>query len=780
VQIYDIGEVDGRLYLSLEYVEGGSLSRLIHEGVATPQEAASLAETLARTMHYCHQEGIIHRDLKPANILLERVRNEERGAREVPSVDSPIAPSFSSFLLKITDFGVAKRLDVPLGLTRTGVIAGTPAYMAPEQATGTVAAIGPSVDIYALGAILYEVLIGRPPFSADTPMEIIFQVLHDEPVSMRRLRPNVPRDLEIITFKCLQKEPSRRYASCLALAEDLRRFQSGDSIQAMPPSHLYRCVRFAKRNRAIVGGIAATLATLVIGLFVSILFAVGASRARRKADENASQATLARQAALREAYQARLGAAQEALSDHNLEEAGRHLASAPESLRGWEWNYLHSRFTEESPTVHELNGLYGWVQNFSSSGQFVLMNNNGHYRLIDGRTGEPVRVFQKSSICLSASTSAGFQILVKEPGKPWTFEDQNRRVEPCLVAIDREPHALGLSPDFQRMAACWELPGKLWEVQCFDLTTGKLCGKAWTGSFVRQLVFSPNGRLVAGACHDGKVRTWEIATGALVEYQAGTSEARTLSFTPDGSRLISGGFDGVLREWELATGIMTVRRGHQGIINSVAYSSDGLWLASAGDDNCVRLWSTEGGVSQVLVQDLAVAYERVAFSADNRTVIGAGRGIGSERSHRMVFWTIPSQADPRVLRAHNSYVYPVAFSPDGQWFASGGWDKTLRLWETASRKLVGEIPTFDTCVLALAISPDGSRLVARSLSQVNLWEKESLKRLAEFNGRPVLDPHLVYTMAFSPDGAVLVWAEGDRVRRWDCNTNKELDRKSVV
>ncbi len=171
-------------------------------------------------------------------------------------------------------------MDEPLGLTRTGVIAGTLSYMAPEQVKGKAAAIGPAADVHSLSVILYEVLVGRPPFQAETPMETIMQVLHDEPVPVKRLRPNVARDLETVTLECLQKEPARRYAGCLELAEDLRWFLAGEPIKATPPSLFHRFVRIAQRDWAIVGGIAATVLALVCGTLVSILLPPSTPTAR--------------------------------------------------------------------------------------------------------------------------------------------------------------------------------------------------------------------------------------------------------------------------------------------------------------------------------------------------------------------------------------------------------------------------------------------------------------------------------------------------------------------
>jgi serine/threonine protein kinase len=194
VQVHEVGEHNGLPFFSLEYCPGGSLAHRLQSTPLPPAEAARLTETRARAIHTAHQAHLIHRDLKPANVLL--------GADSTP---------------KITDFGLVKKLD-EAGHTASGAVMGTPSYMAPEQAGGKTRNIGPATDIYALGALLYEMLTGRPPFKAATSVETILQVLSEEPVSPARLQPGVPRDLETICLKCLQKEPLRRYASAAALA----------------------------------------------------------------------------------------------------------------------------------------------------------------------------------------------------------------------------------------------------------------------------------------------------------------------------------------------------------------------------------------------------------------------------------------------------------------------------------------------------------------------------------------------------------------------------------
>ncbi len=271
VQIYETGEHEGRPYFSLEFVEGGSLDKRIAESPATPRAAAQFVETLARAMDVAHQHGIVHRDLKPANILLAKLGSQSSMNRtwEFDSASLPADHWSRTTTPKIADFGLAKRVDDDSSQTQSGAILGTPSYMAPEQAGGKNREIGPAVDIYSLGAILYELLVGRPPFKAGNPIDTVRQVIEQEPVPPRQLEPRVPHDLETICLKCLEKEPSRRFASAGEMADDLRRFVDGHPILARPTPAWERAWKWGKRRPAIVAllGVSA-LAVLGMVLFI--------------------------------------------------------------------------------------------------------------------------------------------------------------------------------------------------------------------------------------------------------------------------------------------------------------------------------------------------------------------------------------------------------------------------------------------------------------------------------------------------------------------------------
>jgi serine/threonine-protein kinase len=276
VQIYAVGEQDGRPYLALEFIDGGSLEALLAAKLLSPSDAAQLVEIVARAVQHAHQCGIVHRDLKPANVLLCK-----------PSTLSQSEPGSlaDSRPPKITDFGLAKRLqEGEAGPTHSGVVMGTPSYMAPEQANGRTRDIGPATDVYALGAILYECLTGRPPFKAANPMDTLLQVLGHDPVPPSRLQPNVPRDLETICLKCLAKDVPRRYSTAREVAEELQRFQRGDPIRARPSGYADRLLRWCRRNPGVTSLVlTAVLLLLVVGGLVALHLSDEATARAREA-----------------------------------------------------------------------------------------------------------------------------------------------------------------------------------------------------------------------------------------------------------------------------------------------------------------------------------------------------------------------------------------------------------------------------------------------------------------------------------------------------------------
>jgi eukaryotic-like serine/threonine-protein kinase len=352
VQIYEVGEADGRPFFSLEYVDGGNLAKLAAGKPQSPATAAGLVEVLARAVHYAHSQGVIHRDLKPGNILLGgEVVGSWGGEKANRNTSGPAATSLPHQLTtpKIADFGLAKstnatanRTDTP---SRRGQIIGTPQYMAPEQAGDAPEAVGPAIDVYALGAILYELLTGRPPFQGASAIDTLLQVRLFEPLPLRIWQPKTPRDLETIALKCLQKEPRMRYSTARDLAEDLRRFQDGVPIRARPASLTERAWKAARRHPVVSAtGLAVALMAMLGSAGLAWRWR-SAEDGRHVAERDLALTANRLATAEQEVYRIRIARAHEHVQTGRLAPAIELLRACQPTAgqtdhRGWEWYYL--------------------------------------------------------------------------------------------------------------------------------------------------------------------------------------------------------------------------------------------------------------------------------------------------------------------------------------------------------------------------------------------------------------------------------------------------------
>jgi WD40 repeat protein len=781
VQVYEIGSYEGRPFLALEWVEGGSLASRLDGKPWPPREAAALIETLAGAIHVAHCESVVHRDLKPANILLQRKPQipNPKLENEAISSGSDFGFRISDFDPKVTDFGLAQPAEGGMTLTQSGFLVGTPGYMAPEQASGRRALVGPATDIYALGVVLYQLLTGQLPFQGDSALEVLRAVTSDEPVRPRRLQPRIPRDLEAITLHCLEKEPRRRYPSAMALAEDLQHFRRGKQVVARPVSAVARLAR-ACRRRPLV---AALLTLLMVSLFGGL---AGVTWKWLEADEERDRANAEKQAALYGTYRARLAAAGAALQNHDVVDAAGQLDATPEELRGWEWRHFDSRLDDSSSVIplpaKEVGSLLAGPERL----RVGAMTDAG-LRLTDLEGGEPQTLpldKERGTYGSVAQTLRGLRIVRSVGNRTLELLDETGRVL-CRAELPQPnwPGFVAVSPDGTRFV-CLQPDGEWWRLLVFDATSGKrtaVCAGHRGG--IRCLAFSRDGTRLAsgGEAEDRTARVWDAASGALVaECQGHKSRILSLAFDPDGARLLTTSSDETVRQWNAATGkeVEAPYDRHTGEVATAVYSPGGEWVASAGIDRTVRVWGATGRQDVAILHGHTGAVIEVAFAPDGRRLASLSRDAWSWSGDATVrLWDVDPMATLPVLRGHTRAIYPVAFSPDGHWIASGSWDSKVRLWDAATGERCATLP-HPGIVRTLAFGPDGRWLVSGGDGddQFRIWDVATARVRKEIRGPGTRIDYL----AVSPDGArvaVSGWDEAQakyRLSVFDVTSGKQL------
>jgi WD40 repeat protein len=666
VQVYEVGDYQGLPYFSLEYCGGGSLARKLGGTPLPPAEAARLLEVLARAVAAAHEAGVVHRDLKPGNVLL--------AADGTP---------------KITDFGLAKLAGGEGGRTATGAVLGTPSYMAPEQAAGK-KEVGPAADVYALGAILYECLTGRPPFRAATPLDTLVQVVSDEPVAVRRLQPGVPKDLETVCHKCLEKEPHRRYPTARALADDLGRYLRGEPVAARPVGALGRGWRWCRRNPALAAALGAAAASLLLGAAGVAMFAFRAQRnadqaranerdaraaeakaveEKERADREAARASAREKDALAQKdraelseYFAQIGRAASEFQAGEPYRAGQALEATREGLRGWEYGYLRRQADGLS-----LRGHGGEVRSvcWSPGGdRLATASFDGTARVWDARTGRETLV---------------------------------------LRGHVGEVQSVSWSPDGARLATGgWDKTARVW-----DVCTGKpVLVLSGHGSLVGSVCWSPDGARLATACLT--VRVWDARTGREALALRGDGGAvRSVCWSPDGARLATGHVDGTARVWDARTGRQAlVLKGHVRHVSSVCWSPAGGRLATASSWDGVRVWDAATGQPALELKGQTTGVDAVSWSpSGDRLATAAGK--------EAQVWDARTGKQALVLRGHGGAVDSVCWSPDGLRLATASYDGTARVWDARTGQTAPRLHTREEA-WSVCWSPDGSRLATAS------------------------------------------------------------------
>jgi DNA-binding beta-propeller fold protein YncE len=813
VQIYETGQHDELPYLSLEYVDGGSLDRRLEGRPLPPREAAELVKTLARAVDVAHQAGIIHRDLKPANVLLT-----------------------SSGVPKITDFGLAKTLGEDRGQTASGAILGTPSYMAPEQAGGKKHEITRAVDVYALGAILYELLTGRPPFRADTPLGTLLLVVGEEATPPREVCPAVPRELEAICLKCLQKKPAGRYATAEALADDLQKFLNGEPVSALSATVSEQAWR-RLRKRPLIGtvivltaGVALFSALALTYLEPSVLLVSGWTL------------WIACAAALYFLLPDHRGLALIGFCSLLLAHMGWQSTMAAHPPGGLP--YQLSMIWIISTTV-----LYFLLPRRSSGIVFAGFCSLAFGWVFIGMEWQREEVqfllhpIGVAACCMVArllaravggdavtAVFAGFSTGMltywgclkelypgPEPGNPGIsvskIESASLASALVSVAVGACAAFILTSPTIRRWSICavqrivrpvtavrlrvWlGIPATI-VTACLLLLVGRgvwlwatnrelLTLKCDTGP-VYSVAFSPDGgRLATGAVRrnwkpgwkPGEKRAdilsiWDVKTGKTVQsYRLKDAGAvYGVAFSPDGGRLavamvrqdapvmlISGTADPQ----------MLFLKGLAEPARSLAFSADGKYLAAGGDDGAVKVWDTATANEILTLPRQETSVTSVAFSPDGTQLatyaLNATIKLWDARTGQEMKTLRNGTGNDRIL----NFLFNAVFSPDGKRLAAGGWGKTVRVWDVETGQEVLSLVGHTDYVQGIAFSPDGKWIASASNDQtVRVWDAANGKEWLTLTGHT----SFVYGVAFSrdskrlasasEDGTVKVWRKAD-------------------
>jgi serine/threonine protein kinase/WD40 repeat protein len=710
VQIYDYGQHEGAPYLALELVSGGALSSRLDGAPWDPRRAAALLEQVARAVHFAHERGVVHRDLKPNNLLIS---GDEK-----------------QFELKIADFGLAKMFrDQPLARTQTGALLGTPSYMAPEQAYGRTQAVGPAADVYALGAILYELLSGRPPYRGETAIETLQQLLLGEPASIHRLKPGLPRDLATICSKCLERDPQRRYASAFDLAEDLRRFLTDRPIQARPIGPWEQSWRWCRRNPALAAALGSVAALLIVVTAVSTWYSGRLSRqlattqraelAERKANEESRlrlwDAYVAEIAARNSSRQ--LGQRFAALQTierarHLLPELGT-TASRELQLRNAAITSMTLPDLRRVKTIWEGKTIYNGAVALAADRFAVTLEGR---TLVVGRISDGARLGQADFDFAHAYT--------------------------CLT------------PDGRLVAVFADNGCCVWRVTDAGLET------AWQSSDVRWLAFLPDGKHVAVVRNGGRLSIDDASSGETIRTLVESEVASPCGFHAPTRRLaVCTPKQLLVVSWE--TGEVSVRLPVKDPVPAqLAWHPDGECLAVWGD-NAITLWNLRTRQPMASLPHPGFA-QQMHFSSDGARLVSC-----TLWDSRLMLWDVGTGQKELEVQAFANLGMDV--DQDGRLALLKLDGSSVELWELASGAECRSLPrawypsagphSFAT------ISPDSRLLLLSGERGLELWDLQRCKRLAtQDNARCMAQFDRQGNLLVASNSGIHRWPRHDRLR----------------
>jgi WD40 repeat protein len=632
----------------------------------------------------------------------------------------------------VTDFGLAKRFDRDSSLTMSGQVLGSPSYMPPEQAGAGKGKIGPPTDVYALGAMLYHLLTGRPPFVGESLSETLEHVFHREPLSPRLLNAGAPRDLETICLKCLEKEPARRYQNARDLADDLDRFLQNKPIHARPISAPEKAWRWCRRKPAVAGLI----------LLLHLVGAAGLAGILWQAHRKEVQRVEAQQ----DLYVANVHRANDAMNGHNLDSAQHFLRAIEQSpaqraMHEWAWRHVMQRtWSDEIGTLGRHDSWLGDLAVSPDQRRCATISEDGMAKLWDLVAGREITSWRAHKI--------------PEHQPDWQY------------------HAVVFTPDGSTLITA----GRDAAVRFWDLTALRLGGApsethriTGLSTAVNRLAISRDGNLLAGQGFQRSVYVWRLTNSSpslLVEFKFGAAALvpSGLAFSPDEKTLLVGWIEKPILRCELSPADDS--REPQPLVGTsppLAFSPDGQWLVTAGRSrHVVRLWRwpEPKPLPEFEAEVQGGGAHAFAFSPDSR-LLAAGLEGGQLNT-----WDLTNRA-PAVLHGHEEFVDGVAFwqSSNGLKLISASWDKTVRLWEPARARCEEIVLPVRAPALAVAISPDGSYLatvvrtwVAPSEKtpsppfELQLWDFKTrrLRKAVLFGGE-----NLSPVVAFSPDSKLL-------------------------